>query len=90
MSITILTWLVKISVIENLTPVSFYAEHCVLFHSIYCSKRYAYSIIEQQGKRTFHRNQGNQAFVGWGDLYTALSLTYLLQVACLHHGTYLL
>ena len=34
--------------------------------------RYAYSIIEQHEKCAFHRIQGNQAFVGWGDLDTAL------------------
>ena len=47
-------------------------------------------MIKQHRKRIFHRNQGNQAFIGWGDLDTALGLTYLLQEACLHRATYLL
>ena len=73
MSLTTPTRLVKISVIENLTPVCFFFAHrdCVLSRSIYCSKRYADSIIEQDEKRAFHRIQGNQAFLGWGDLDTA-------------------
>ena len=40
--------------------------------TIYCSKRYAYSIIKQYENCAFHRTLGNQAFVGWGDLDTAL------------------
>ena len=40
--------------------------HKIVFYLgqlIYCSKRYAYSIIEQHEKCAFHRTQGNQVFV---------------------------
>ena len=41
----------------------FFALDCVLSRTIYCSKRYAYSIIEQHEKCAFHRTQGNQVFM---------------------------
>ena len=74
MSLSNLTWLVKISVVEKLlTCVSFCIFIILCFISaIYCSKRYAYSIIKQYENCAFHRTLGNQAFVGWGDLDTAL------------------
>lgn len=60
--------LVKIFVIENpLTCVSFLQRDYVLSRTIYCSKRYAHSIIHQHEKCAIHRTQGNRAFVGWGD-----------------------
>ena len=70
MSLTIPTRLVKISVIEKSYTCFFFAYHdCVLSRSIYCSKRYADSIIEQHEKRAFHRIQGNQVFLD-GEIWT--------------------
>ena len=71
MNLTIPTRLVKISDIENNYICFFFKQHCVLSRSIYCSKRYAYSIkIKQNQKRTFYRTQGNQAFVMDGEIWT--------------------
>ena len=72
MSLTIPTRLVKISVIEILTPISF----CITFCSISLEqfivlKDMLTRIIEQREKRAFNRMQVNQASVGWGDLDTA-------------------
>ena len=56
-----------------LTVVCFCIFRSLCFMStIYCSKRYAYSIIKPYENCAFHRTLGNQAFVGWGDLDTAL------------------
>ena len=69
MSLTIPTWLVKISVIrlKNLTPVSF------LHNVVFCLDQFlvlkgidAYSIFEQHKKCIlFHRAHGNQSGEIW-------------------------
>ena len=61
------------------TFVSFCISLCFI-SIIYCSKRYAYSVIKQHENCSFHRTRGNQAFVGWGDLGTALRC--LCHLAC--------
>ena len=86
MSLTIPTRLVKICHWKSCTCFFFAYHDCVLSRSIYCSKRYADSIIEPHEKRAFHRIQGNQAFFGWGDLDTAQ--IYLLQVTRSHRAIY--
>ena len=61
----------------------FFAENCFLSRTICCSKRYAYSKIEQHEKLTrISRTQGNQAFVVWGGLDRTKINLHILRLLC--------